>query len=377
LRATLHDAIDDHIRFPHTSDNTDTWDILELADEDPADPASILDLYKNTTYAKAGGGNDFYQREHTWPNSYGFPNDVTSNYPYTDCHALFLSDGSYNASRGNNPYRTCNSACNERATNLNHGRGGGSGTYPGNSNWRTGSGPTGTWETWNGRRGDVARALFYLDVRYEGGTHGVTGVSEPDLILTNNQTLITTSGGVNATVAHMGILSDLLAWHETDPVDDLERYRNNIVYSFQGNRNPFIDHPEWVRCGLLGDCGSFYTVTPCRVLDTRDADGPYGGPSLSSGATRLFTIEGQCGIPSTAESVSVNITVVSPTAGGHLSIFPGGQTPSQTSSINFSASQIRANNAILPLSAGGVLAVLPVLGFGQVHLILDVNGYFD
>lgn len=88
LRSTLHSAIEDHIRFPYTSANTDTWNILELADEDPDDPTSILDIYKNATYTKAGGGNTFYNREHTWPNSYGFPNDGASNYPYTDCHAL-------------------------------------------------------------------------------------------------------------------------------------------------------------------------------------------------------------------------------------------------------------------------------------------------
>lgn len=101
--------------------------------------------------------------------------------------------------------------------------------YPGNSNWRVGSGSTGSWETWRGRRGDVARALFYLDIRYEGGTHGDTGVSEPDLILTNDGSLIATSGGVNASVAYMGILSTLLAWHVEDPVDDRERDRNQVV----------------------------------------------------------------------------------------------------------------------------------------------------
>lgn len=99
----------------------------------------------------------------------------------SDCHALFLADGGYNASRSNNPFRTCNPACTEKPTDLNNGQGGGSGVYPGNSNWRTGSGPTGMWETWIGRRGDVARALFYLDVRYEGGAHGGTGYAEPNL----------------------------------------------------------------------------------------------------------------------------------------------------------------------------------------------------
>lgn len=250
LRQTLHGVIDDHTRFPYTSDGIDTWLILELADEDPGDATSILDLYKNASYPKAGGGNAFYNREHSWPNSYGFPNDVTSNYPYTDCHALFLSDSGYNSSRGNSPYRTCGASCTEKPTEANHGRGGGTGVYPGSSNWRTGSGSdsTGTWETWTGRRGEVARALFYMDVRYEGGSHGVTGHAEPNLQLTDDDALIETSGGVNASFAYMGELSVLRQWHAQDPVDDVERHRNDVVSEFQGNRNPFIDHPEWVEC---------------------------------------------------------------------------------------------------------------------------------
>jgi endonuclease I len=264
LRSTLHAVIDDHIRFPYTSSSgsIDTWDILEAADEDPTQPGFILDLYRNASYPKAGGGNSSYSREHAWPNSYGFPNDTSTNYPYTDCHALFLADASYNSSRGNNPYRTCNATCTEKPTAANHGHGGGSGTYPGNSNWRSGSGPAGIWETWIGRRGDVARALFYLDVRYEGGSHGVTGAAEPDLILTDDLSHIATSGGQNAAVAYMGELSTLLAWNAQDPVDELERRRNDVVDSFQQNRNPFIDHPEWAACLFQGLCAGSATCTP-------------------------------------------------------------------------------------------------------------------
>ncbi len=254
LRATLNPAIDDHTRFPYTSAATDTWDVLELADEDPGDSSRILDVYKNASYAKVGGGTGPYNREHSWPNSYGFPDDVTTNYPFTDCHALFLSDSSYNSSRGNTVYRFCSDLCTERSTDVNNGQGGGAGVYPGNSNWRTGSGSTGTWETWRGRRGDVARALMYLDVRYEGGTHGLTGAPEPDLILTDNASLIQTSGGVNASVAYMGLLADLIVWHMQDPVSADEIRRNNVVAGFQGNRNPFVDNPQWVSCLYLNDC---------------------------------------------------------------------------------------------------------------------------
>jgi endonuclease I len=256
LRASLHDIIDDHTRYPYTSTATDTWDILELADEDPNNINNILDVYLNASIEKFGGGVGPYEREHTWPKSYGFPNDNSQNYPYTDCHHLFLCDPSYNSSRSNKPFRYCDAACSEKPTLYNNGQGGGSGVYPGNSNWTSGQYTAGTWETWIGRRGDVARAQLYMDVRYEGGTHGVTGAAEPDLILTDNEALIDACNtGSNESVAYMGMLSVLLQWHLEDPVDDVERWRNDVVYSFQDNRNPFIDHPEWVDCVFNGNCG--------------------------------------------------------------------------------------------------------------------------
>ncbi|MDQ7050080.1 MAG: endonuclease [Enterobacterales bacterium] len=96
LRITLHDIIKDHQRFPYTASTTDTWDILETADQNPDDATKIITLYKNETYTKVTGGNNFYNREHTWPKSYGFPSNGDTNYPYTDMHHLFLADSGYN-----------------------------------------------------------------------------------------------------------------------------------------------------------------------------------------------------------------------------------------------------------------------------------------
>ena len=241
LRAALHARIANHIRFPYTSSSTDTWDILNAADQDPTDPGSILDIYKNATYTKITGGTGAYNREHSWPNSYGF-NDATATSEYTDCHHLFASDTTYNGNRGNQPYGTCSSGCTENTTNLNHGFGGGSGTYPGNSNWYNGS----VYEVWNHMKGDLARASLYMDVRYEGGTHPYTGTSEQNLQLTDTLSQIQTNQ------PYMGLRSVLLAWHAADPPDDAERHRNDVVESFQGNRNPFVDHPEWVSCVFEG-----------------------------------------------------------------------------------------------------------------------------
>ncbi len=262
LRTSLHLVIKDHTRFPYTASTTDTWDILEAADQDPSNPSNVLDVYMNASYAKQGGGNANYNREHVWPKSYGFPIDGDGNYPYTDCHHLHISDSGYNSARSNRPYRSCTTGCTEYTTNVNNGEGGGSGVYPGNSNWGTGAFTDGSWETWRGRRGDIARSMFYMDIRYEGGTHGITGFSEPDLILTDDAALIASNSGGNQSVAYMGMLAVLLQWHLEDPVDDLERNRHEVVYSYQGNRNPFIDNPQWVACLFQGSCASNTTLNP-------------------------------------------------------------------------------------------------------------------
>ncbi len=258
LRQTLHAVIDDHDRTPYSSDNS--WEILELADEDPNDPTRILDLYKNASFLKVDTAQP-YQREHTWPQSFGFPTDSgTATYPRSDYHAILLADGGYNASRQNLPYDTCSPACAEQPTEFNNGQGGSGGPYPGDSNWRTGVGTAGTWEVWTGalggRRGDAARALFYMDVRYDGSDH-VDGTPEPDLILVSDRGLLNSDPANPQDPAYMGILSTLLEWHHQDPVDDLERDRNEVVAFFQKNRNPFIDHPEWADCLFSAFCPIF------------------------------------------------------------------------------------------------------------------------
>ncbi len=255
LRATLHDVIDDHTRVKYSGSPPDAWTVLELAQRDPADTSRILDIYRNESFAGVGGGNNFYQREHSWPKSYGFPDDGPDNYPYSDCHLLFLCQSTYNQARSNKPFRSCNSACTEYKTLANNGQGGQGGAYPGDSNWTSGALTSGRWEVWYGRRGDIARAMFYADIRYEGGNHGTTGYAEPDLQLTDNTSLISGSNtGSNESLAYMGILSDLLQWHLEDPVDAFEQWNNDIIFIFQGNRNPFTDNPGWVDCLYNGSC---------------------------------------------------------------------------------------------------------------------------
>ncbi|HYG62507.1 MAG TPA: VCBS repeat-containing protein, partial [Thermoanaerobaculia bacterium] len=129
-------------------------------------------------------------------------------------------------------------------------------------------------------------------------------------------------------------------------------------------------------CTLSSAATDFYTVTPCRVVNTRTTH----TPALGNGQARTFTIAGSCGIPATATAISVNVTVTQPTHTGHVRFGPGGCTQLPTSAINFGPGQTRANNAILPLANNGdgtLTAIAAVLGSGSVHLLIDVNGYFQ
>ncbi|HET9225825.1 MAG TPA: matrixin family metalloprotease [Thermoanaerobaculia bacterium] len=123
-----------------------------------------------------------------------------------------------------------------------------------------------------------------------------------------------------------------------------------------------------------------FTLPPCRLIDTRNPDGPYGGPALQSGQLRTFAAAGQCGIPATAVAISINVTAVSPSGGGLLTLFPSGPPLPNTSTLSFSAGQTRANNMLLMLSGASERAftVVPALvGNGTVHVLVDVNGYFE
>jgi uncharacterized repeat protein (TIGR01451 family) len=120
----------------------------------------------------------------------------------------------------------------------------------------------------------------------------------------------------------------------------------------------------------------FHTLPPCRIVDTRNAVGPLGGPALPAGGSRTFDVRAICGVPGNASSVSVNLTVTGATGSGDLRLFAGGTSAPASSSINYAAGQTRANNGIVPLSGTGTLAVKSNQDGGATHMILDVNGFF-
>jgi serine protease len=221
LRQVLHSIIRAHSVIPYSSVSFDTSDALKILDEDPANTNNVILLYAarsqpKDTFAQTGGWN----REHMWPNSYG----LDDRHPaYSDLFNLRAEDENVNSARGNKFYDV--SATNDPSYR-----------FPAHAEAPLCSTDSDSWEPPAAVKGDIARALFYMDIRYEGEISG-----EPELVLTENTSQIA------STNASMGRVGTLLAWHYADPVSDAERLRNERIYTlYQHNRNPFVDHPEWV-----------------------------------------------------------------------------------------------------------------------------------
>lgn len=212
----LKQAIQDIIANPtivraHNYGDIET--ILKKADQNPLNSNQVWLMYKEIPRSKldlqeTGVNTGKWNREHIYPQSRGGFTDGTESIPdgidnwaasdandilagHADAHHIRAEDGPENSSRGNRDY----------------------GEY---------MGPTGTLGSW---RGDVARAVFYMAVRYNGLS--VVNGNPP-----------------NSTVGQLGDLALLLQWNQTDPKDDFEMNRNNYIYTWQVNRNPFIDYPN-------------------------------------------------------------------------------------------------------------------------------------
>lgn len=211
LQSALHTIIAGHDEINYEAVKL----ALQVLDEDPENPDRILLIYKGGSIPKEDFdiGVDGWNREHLWPQSHG--DFGTNNGPGTDLHALRPADVSVNTSRSDKDFDNGGDAHTEATGCFSDAD---------------------SWEVRNDVKGDVARAVFYMCVRYEGGVAG-----EPDLELLDEVTIPTTGE-----FGYLGVLSTLLTWNENDPVDQAEIERNdNIYYNYQTNRNPFIDHPEY------------------------------------------------------------------------------------------------------------------------------------
>ncbi|OQX99174.1 MAG: hypothetical protein B6I20_10235 [Bacteroidetes bacterium 4572_117] len=217
LKTALYNIIKNHVEFPYTSSGTDVWDILKETDKDTVNPENVILLYTGWTMDAALEYNNEngWSREHVWAKSHG--DFGTEKGAGTDVHAIRPSDITVNSARSNHDFSA------------------------GGNIYIDADGTTGcrrtsnSWEPRDVVKGDVARMIFYMATRYEGEGE------EPDLEIVDY-----VNSSQNKEPIH-GKFSDLYEWHLKDTVSSWEQNRNDIIYyQYQGNRNPFIDHPEFV-----------------------------------------------------------------------------------------------------------------------------------
>lgn len=240
LKLALHNIIKGHTTYSYSK----LWDILSDTDEDPANPNNVILLYTGWSESKSnhGGGVSNWNREHVWAKSHG---DFGTSAPAgTDVHHIRPADVSVNSTRGN----------------LDFDNGG--------SLYTDGDGPTecrydnDSWEPRDAVKGDVARMMYYMAVRYEADQ------TSYDLELVEN---------IPSTGSTFGKESTLYAWQQADPVDDWERRRNDRIYNnWQHNRNPFIDYPQFIERlpSLSGKTATYANpafVTPADSIVMRPA----------------------------------------------------------------------------------------------------------
>ena len=159
------------------------------------------------------------------------------------------------------------------------------------------------------------------------------------------------------------------------PIDDVVVDEEEVVLTIAASPSYVVGTPGGASVTITDDDpipADYYTVTPCRLSDSRiGAPGP-----LLAGEARSIATIGNCGIPAGAVALALNITVTQPTAQGSLRLYPTGQPLPLASTLNYSAAQTRANNAVAGLSAAGSLSVYCSQSSGSVHFIVDVMGYF-
>ena len=304
LKEALHDIIKDHTTISYqqiwnafwstdNKGNNVVWDMY-------SDGANYSYNYTDSNHqcGEYNSEGDCYNREHSWPQSWFSGNDQAT--PSRDLHHVFPTDGFVNNQRGNNPFGEVSTASwtSQNGSKL--------GTC------KSSLGYNGTvFEPIDEYKGDFARALMYMSVRYYGedsnwGTSGMTNKSE---ILPWAMTM-------------------LLRWCDEDPVSDKETVRNNAVYGIQNNRNPFIDHPEYARMIWDPDwhesVGGYVKVTSSDDISDGDYLIVYEGGSLAFdgslatldavGDTIAVTISGNT-IESNAKTDAAAFTIAAKTGG--------------------------------------------------------------
>lgn len=223
LQQALHNIIDNHESLSY--DNL--WDAFYDTDPRPENSNLVYDMYSDNpngpepytyTFGEDQCGNysgegSCYNREHSWPKSWF--NDASPM--YTDLVHLVPTDGYVNGRRSNYPYGEVNNATwtSENGSKLGYT----------NASWTSDK----VFEPIDEYKGDFARIYFYMSVRYynEDGNWNSNDM-------------------VDGSQLKPGPLAMMMEWHENDPVSQKEQFRNDAIYDWQNNRNPFVDHPEYV-----------------------------------------------------------------------------------------------------------------------------------
>ncbi|MGY5036254.1 endonuclease I family protein [Streptomyces sp. 900116325] len=208
LKSALHSIISVQTKISYSQ----VWDALKDTDQDPANSSNVILLYTGRSEPKSdnGGAVGQWNREHVWAKSHG--DFGTSTGPGTDIHHLRPEDVTVNSIRGNKDFDNGGTAVSGAAGNYTD---------------------SDSFEPRDAVKGDVARMILYMAVRYEGDD-AFADLEPNDRV-------------DNGSAPNIGRLSVLKQWSQEDPPDSFEERRNDVIFDrYQHNRNPFIDHPEWV-----------------------------------------------------------------------------------------------------------------------------------
>jgi len=243
LHLELHEIIKGHAAV----DYEDTWDHLIEIDYSTTNSDEINLFYTGRSHPSSDSdwegnpnqSNNSWNREHVWPKSHGDFGTERSKVAGTDLHNLRPTDKSVNRDRWDKDFDYAEVQHDEcTGCNFSH-------NY---------------WEPPNAVKGDVARTLFYMDVRYSGE------LGEPNLSLFNGYTRATVDMGT------LGKLCTMYSWNLYDPVDNRELERNIAIFEIQGNRNPFIDHPDFVMDIWGTNCDSDFDNDGLWGIEDSDDD---------------------------------------------------------------------------------------------------------
>ncbi len=355
LKTQLNAIIDGHTQRTYSSAAGDNA-LLKL-DEDPNNTSNVLLVYNGVSIAKSSVLNVNYNREHLWCNSYGIDD---TNKAYSDLFNLRVCDANVNSDRNNDYYDDGGTTANPEAPECNQ--------IPGTS-----------WEPRPIEKGDIARSMFYMDTRYSGDADDDFA---RDLTLTSNVASITTSNN------NMGNLATLLHWHYQDGVSNAERKRNHLIYTSdtgangwngtaynQGNRNPFVDHPEWVWAAFGGGANN----SKLYVGATPGADG-----SSSTTASLRVMKNGTWGTTNVVlTKLGTNPTTYDLTAGGSATSAATGpgqafdyNTQQRTISVSLNASTATTGlkTGTLTMDNTDITTGGTALGSADGNDTINVNG---